>query len=66
MAGGLTASLPSNRGLHHLLRRNQLHRLPGLPVHLEHHLGLDLEQGNPMLQEGGLALPLTANLQPIT
>jgi len=47
------------------LRRNQLHRLPGLPEHLEQHLGLGLEQGDPMLQIGGMALQLTADLKAI-
>ena len=47
------------------LRRNQLHRLPGLPQHLKEHLGLGLEQGDPMLQIGGMALELTADLEPI-
>lgn len=47
------------------LRRNQLHRLPGLPEHLKEHLGLGLEQGDPMLQIGGMALQLTADLEPI-
>jgi hypothetical protein len=46
--------------------RNQLHCLPGLPEHLEEHLGLGLEQGDPMLQIGGMALELTADLEPIT
>ena len=55
----------SSRGLRHPLRRNQLHRLPGLSQHLEKHLGLGLEQGDPMLQIGGMALQLTADLQPI-
>ena len=49
----------------HLLRRNQLHRLPGLPEHLKQHLGFGLEQGDSMLQIGGMALELTADLQPI-
>jgi hypothetical protein len=47
------------------LRRNQLHRLPRLPQHLEEHLGLGLEQGGPMLQIGGMALQLTADLKAI-
>ena len=47
------------------LRRKQLHRLPGLPQDLKQHLGLGLEQGDPMLQIGGMALQLTADLQPI-
>ena len=49
----------------HPLRRNQLHRLTGLPEHLKQHLGLGLEQGDPVLQIGGMALELTADLQPI-
>ena len=56
--------LPSQR-LPYPLRRNQLHRLPGLYQHLEEHLGLGLEQGDPMLQIGGMALQLTADLEPI-
>ena len=50
----------------HPLRRNQFRRLPGLPEHLEQHLRLGLEQADPMLQIGGMALELTADLEPIT
>ena len=42
------------RGLH--IRHNQLHRLPRFPEHLEQHLGLGLEQGDPVLQIGGMTL----------
>lgn len=57
-------SLPSRR-LPYPLRRNQRHRLPGLPQDLEEHLGLGLEQGDSMLHIGGMALELSADLEPI-
>jgi len=47
---GQWASIPlPSRRLPYPLRRNQFHRLPGLPEHLKEHLGLGLEQGDPVL-----------------
>lgn len=47
------------------LRADQIRRLPRLAEHLKQHLLRFLEQLDPVTEIGGMALDLTADLQPI-